>query len=163
MPGRVPPLQTTELLFVTDTDLRHSIRQDMGAINTAVTHAEWKAGTVLPGAAIEALLLWRLNVSPPTDADIRTAITSVLTKAVLKDKPPSDREKWSLSRFIEVAGELTIIKEKTVLAPAFATTIGTLFIRAELGGSEKNATEGQRFWLLPPLSMLWATSHESVM
>jgi hypothetical protein len=115
-PDEFPPAHTTELLFVTDTDLRHSIRQDMGAINRAVTHAEWKAATVLAGAAIEALLLWRLNVSPPTDADISTAITSVLTKGVLKDKPPGDREKWSLSQFVEVAGELTIIKEKTVLA-----------------------------------------------
>ena len=68
-----PPAHTTELSFVTDTDLRYSIQQDMAAINRAVTHAEWKAATVLAGAAIEALLLWRLSLPPPTDGDIRVA------------------------------------------------------------------------------------------
>jgi hypothetical protein len=88
----------------------------MVGINRAVAHAEWKAATVLAGAAIEALLLWRVNVPPPTDADIRAAITSGLKKEVLRDKPSDDRERWSLSQFLEVARELSIIKEKTLSA-----------------------------------------------
>jgi hypothetical protein len=115
-PDEFPHAHTVELLFVTDADLRDSIRQDIGAINRAITHAEWKAATVLAGAAIEALLLWRLSVSPPTDTDINAAITSSITKGALKDKPPVDREKWSLSHFVEIAGELKIINAKTVSA-----------------------------------------------
>ncbi len=115
-PDEFPPAQTAELLFVTDADLRESIRQDMGAINRAVAHAEWKAATVLAGAAIEALLLWRLNAPPPTDAEINRAITSLLAGGTLQGQPPSDREKWSLSQFVEVAGELKIIREKTIIA-----------------------------------------------
>jgi hypothetical protein len=67
----------------------------MAAINRAVTHAEWKAATVLAGAAIEALLLWRLSLPPPTDGDIRVAITSLLKTGLLKDNPSGDRERWS--------------------------------------------------------------------
>ena len=37
-------------------------------------------------------------------------------KEVSKDNPPSDRERWSLSQFVEVASELSLIKEKTLLA-----------------------------------------------
>jgi hypothetical protein len=37
-------------------------------------------------------------------------------KEVLRDKSPDDRERWSLSQFVEVASELSIIKEKTLLA-----------------------------------------------
>jgi hypothetical protein len=85
-PDEFPPADTAELVFVTDADLRHSVRQDMGAINRAVAHAEWKAATVLAGAAIEALLLWRLGVQPPTDSHVSAAITSLLTKGALKDK-----------------------------------------------------------------------------
>jgi hypothetical protein len=56
-PDEFPPAHTVELLFVTDPDLRKSIRQDIGAIDRAIAHAERKAATVLAGAAIEALLL----------------------------------------------------------------------------------------------------------
>jgi hypothetical protein len=115
-PDEFPPPQTTELLFVTDAELRNSIRQDVGAITRAVSHAEWKAATVLAGAAIEALLLWRLSVPPSIDAEIGTAITNLVSKGLLGSRPPNDREKWSLSQFIEVARKMTIIKEKTVLA-----------------------------------------------
>ena len=88
----------------------------MGAINRAVAHAEWKAATVLAGAAIEALLLWRLAAQPPTNAQINAAISSVVTNGNLRKQPDSDRERWSLSEFVEVARELKIIKDKTVSA-----------------------------------------------
>lgn len=113
-PDEFPSAHTTDLLFVTDVELRQSIRQDMGAVNRAVAHAEWKAATVLAGAAIEALLLWRLNVQPPTDA--AAAINKLLTNGTLKDKPPSDLGKWSLSQFVEVTSELKILSNKTVSA-----------------------------------------------
>lgn len=108
-----PPTHTAELLFVTDIELRESIRQDMGAVNRAITHADWKAATVLAGAAIEALLLWRLDVQPPTDVAITAAINNISANGTLKETPPSDREKWSLSQFVEVSCELKVLTEKT--------------------------------------------------
>jgi hypothetical protein len=115
-PDELPPAHTVKLLFVTDPDLRKSIRQDIGAIDRAIAHAEWKAATVLAGAAIEALLLWRLDVPPPTDADITKAINSLLTKGTLTGTLPSNREKWTLSQFVEVTGELKLLSDKTVSA-----------------------------------------------
>jgi hypothetical protein len=111
-----PPAQTTELLFVTDAELRHSIRQDTGAVNRAITNAEWKAATVLSGAAIEALLLWRLTMQPPTEEAITAAIDRARGKGTLQDRPDREREKWSLIHFVEVTGELALIREKTVQA-----------------------------------------------
>jgi hypothetical protein len=56
-PDEFPPPTTTELLFITDPELRGSIRQDVGAATSALNNNEWKAATVLAGAAIEALTL----------------------------------------------------------------------------------------------------------
>jgi hypothetical protein len=113
-PDEFPPAASTELLFVTDADLRTSIRQDVSAIERAVASAEWKAATVLSGAAIEALLLWRLDQSHPTPADVSAAVSSARANGALKKDPPNARDEWSLSQFIEVAGELQIIKRKSV-------------------------------------------------
>ena len=57
-PDENPPASTTELNFISDTDLRTSLRIDIGAVNKALSNCEWKAATVLAGSAIEALLLW---------------------------------------------------------------------------------------------------------
>jgi hypothetical protein len=55
-PDEYPPPTTTELTFIKDAALRENIRRDVGAVNRALNNAEWKAATVLAGAAIEALL-----------------------------------------------------------------------------------------------------------
>ena len=56
-PDQYPPSPTTtELMFITDDALRNSIRGDIGAAERAFANFEWKAATVLAGAAIEALL-----------------------------------------------------------------------------------------------------------
>lgn len=125
-PDEFPPTTKKELLFVTDADLRQSICQDMGAINRAIANAEWKAATVLAGAAIEALLLWRLSLQPPTGPDVAAAIGNLVSKGTLTNKPPSDNEKWSLSQFVEVTGELNILRGKTVLAARLSNSYRNL-------------------------------------
>src|SRR4029077_526461 len=60
-----PPPTTTELLFIKDKALRDSIRQDIGATTRALTNNEWKAATVLAGAAREALWHGRLREPLP--------------------------------------------------------------------------------------------------
>ena len=58
------PKATNELLFVTDPQLRENIRQDIGAVTRAISHAEWKAANILAGAAMEALLHWKRGSLP---------------------------------------------------------------------------------------------------
>jgi hypothetical protein len=60
-PDESPPPNTANLLFINDQQIRDSMRQDIGAANSALQNAEWKAATVLGGAAIEALLHWKLS------------------------------------------------------------------------------------------------------
>jgi hypothetical protein len=59
------------LSFIQHSDLRESIRNDVGAANRALLNCEWKAATVLAGATIEALLHWALSqiAQPPSQLD----------------------------------------------------------------------------------------------
>lgn len=52
-----PASTTAELSFVADGALRDSIRMDMSTAASALHNGEWKAATVMAGAATEALLL----------------------------------------------------------------------------------------------------------
>jgi hypothetical protein len=56
-PDTFPPSSSTSLVFVDDEELPENIRDDVGAIERALSNSEWKAATVLAGSAIEALLL----------------------------------------------------------------------------------------------------------
>jgi hypothetical protein len=56
-PDEHAPPSTSDLAFITDADLRKSVRNDFGAANRALNNSEWKGATVLAGSVIEALLL----------------------------------------------------------------------------------------------------------
>ena len=61
---------TAGLNFVTNAALRDRIRLDISAATSAYQNAEWKAATVLAGAAAEALLLCvfrRAILTTPTE------------------------------------------------------------------------------------------------
>jgi len=115
-PDEYPPPATAELLFVGDVALRDNLRGDMGAVNRALAHAEWKAATVLAGSAIEALLHWKLVQSPPTAATISSAVAN-RRMAQPKSNDPDD---WSLQHFIGVAEEMGIIRPETVVETKLA-------------------------------------------
>jgi hypothetical protein len=88
-----PPRTTTELSFITDPDLRENIRRDIGAIDRSIANAEWKAANVLAGAAIEALLHWRLGLEPPTSAQIGSAVATLVNNSGMKDPKTLDRDR----------------------------------------------------------------------
>jgi hypothetical protein len=90
-----PPPATADLLFIVDVELRENIRRDIGAIERALANAEWKAANVLAGSAIEALLHWRLNQSPPTSAEIAAATGALVTSGRMQKPKTSDRDDWS--------------------------------------------------------------------
>jgi hypothetical protein len=114
-----PPASTTELLFIKDDELRENIRRDIGATNRALNNAEWKAATVLAGAAIEALLHWRLQEPSPGELAIQSAIQKLVAECTLR-KPNANRDFWGLDEFIKVARKLNLIKPDTAIAAGLA-------------------------------------------
>jgi hypothetical protein len=107
------PAGTAELSFIANQQFRESMRLDIGAVNTALLNAEWKAATVLGGAAIEALLHWKLSELQTNGADIRAAKTKAKDSGKLRILPPTDLNRWVLIEFISVAHELGVIEERT--------------------------------------------------
>jgi hypothetical protein len=114
-PDESPAPGTEELRFITDADLRTNLRNDIGAINLALSNGEWKAATVLAGSAIEALLLWALQQRP--QAEITIATTTLQTARTLTSTVPADLEDWVLHQYTEVAVQLGAI------GPATATEV----------------------------------------
>jgi len=137
-----PPAGTAELSFIADQQFRESMRLEIGAINSALQNAEWKAATVLGGAAVEALLHWKLSELQTNGADIMTAKAKAVSSGKLQTSPPTDLNRWVLSEFISVARELGVIEERTfkqsdtardyrnLIHPGYAARSGQLCNRA---------------------------------
>jgi hypothetical protein len=125
-PDEYRPSSAAEFLFIKDAELRESIRSDTGAVNRALSNAEWKAATVLAGATIEALLHWRLREPSPGDAAIQSAIATLLSSGTFNSKPHRDIDFWTLSQFIEVAAHLSLIKSDTSTASRLAQNFRNL-------------------------------------
>jgi hypothetical protein len=96
---QTPSAATTELVFITDVALRDTIRLDISTATSGLHNGEWKAATVLAGAAAEALLLWSVTNAPGL--------------ANLAQKPNGSPEGWSLGELIAAATALTLIKPNT--------------------------------------------------
>jgi hypothetical protein len=109
-PDEFPSVSTSELMFIEDTDLRHSLRNDLSAINRAMTNSEWKAATVLAGSVVESLLLWKI------DRDHAKAMAT----NYLKGKTRRTIDRWDLHDYIEVAKELQLIDERTAILASLA-------------------------------------------
>jgi hypothetical protein len=123
-PDDYPPPSTTELLFIKDDDARESIRSDVGATYRALNNNEWKAATVLGGAAIEALLHWRLAQPNPTPTEILAAVSNL--KMAANFNAPSSQDDWVLYQFIAVGEELKLIKPDTAKATDLARSFRNL-------------------------------------
>lgn len=121
-PDEYPPPTTSELSFISDTDLRDSIRRDLGAAHRAFANSEWKASIVLAGAAIEALLLWKLREPPRTKEEVLDAAKAGSERNELDN----DINKWGLEKYILVAERLGIIKGDTPTAARLAQNFRNL-------------------------------------
>jgi hypothetical protein len=117
-PDEYPPPSTADLQFIKDQELRDSIRLDVGTAHEALHNGEWKAATVLAGAAIEALLHWRLGQLPL--AERNKSISAAVSQGKLDQKPRGNLDRWTLEQFIVVAGQLDLIKTNTVAAANLA-------------------------------------------
>jgi len=107
-PDEAPAVGTKELSFITDVDLRESIRLDMSAANTNLVQGEWKGATVLAGSATEALLLWKIQ-----EHNKQKPGTLAAALAAIPQKLSPDPEDWVLHQYITVALQLKIITPET--------------------------------------------------
>jgi hypothetical protein len=88
------------------------IRLDISTATSALHNGEWKAATVLAGAAVEALLLWAIKNS------------SAFSK--LASRPPGAPENWTLGQYITVATALSLIARSTAQQLALAQNFRNL-------------------------------------
>jgi hypothetical protein len=113
-PDESPSLGTTTLMFITDADLRESIRLDISAANRDAANGEWKGATVLAGSASEAMLLWAIrDAESRANGTISSAITALLAAGMLPQRPDSNAERWTFTELIEVARQVAVIEEDT--------------------------------------------------
>jgi|SRR6516162_5431540 len=106
-PDESPSPSTAELLFITDTSLRESIRNDISAAGNALHDGLWKAATVLAGAAAEALLRWAITErKSPTEVEAARV-------AVIPAPRSTDPDQWDLNGYIMVAEKLGLIDGET--------------------------------------------------
>jgi hypothetical protein len=112
-PDEAAPARTAGLEFISEFPVRASMRLEIGAANSALQNAEWKAATVLGGAAIEALLHWRLSEPQTKSVDLVDGRAKAAASARLKKSPDSNLDNWALADFIAVARELNAIEEET--------------------------------------------------
>jgi hypothetical protein len=111
-PDESPAPSTSELTFISDPDLKSNLRNDIGAVNRALSNGEWKAATVLAGSVIEALLLWALQQRSPEE--VTSAVTTLRNSGALTGIQANGQlEKWRLHEYVEVAEEIGIIKRET--------------------------------------------------
>jgi hypothetical protein len=97
--------QHAELTFIGEEAVRVSIEVDVGGAYRALHHGEWKATNILAGAAIEALLYWRL-------AQWKKEARSKAQRA------PSRKSfsEWNLADLIAVSQDLKILNDKQTTA-----------------------------------------------
>lgn len=103
----VIPASVVELTFITDTVLRESIREDIAAAEAAFVSRQWKSATVMAGAAIEALLLWKIREFDA--ADIAAAASATKLKDYYSQPLSADPDNWTLEAYRQVALKLKII------------------------------------------------------
>lgn len=108
-PDEAPSQASSELSFIADANLRSNLRNDVGAVNRALSNGEWKAATVLAGSAIEALLLWALQQQPAST--VTSAAAALVSQGSLNSNPNANLEKWNLHEYTEVALHLGLIRD----------------------------------------------------
>jgi len=123
-PDESPSPAAVGLDFISDTDLRASLRSDLGAINGALSNSEWKAATVLAGSAIEALLLCGLQSRPA--AVVTAAVATLVANRTLQRQPAAALESWDLHEYIEVSASLGIVSAQTATQARLAKDLRNL-------------------------------------
>jgi len=123
-PDQNPAPATTQLNFITDAALSANLRNDIGAVDRALSDGEWKGATVLAGSTIEAILLWDLQNR--RIANVPAAVTTLVANHTFTAAPSANLEDWSLHHYTEVAAQLGIITAETAIEVRLAKNFRNL-------------------------------------
>ncbi len=117
LPDEAPATAESELPFIADARIRHSIRTDMSNADRALGNGEWKAATVLAGAVIEALLLWAITQRSAADVEaaakaweLAASSQSVPFSQSVRSKAPDE---WHIREYVAMAFHLMEITKGT--------------------------------------------------
>jgi hypothetical protein len=109
LPDEAADARVDPLPFVTDPELKASLRVDIEGVNSALDHGEWKNASIMAGAVVEALLLDALLSKAASDP---AAWTAAEGKIGGKCKGRA-LEEWDLHHLTLVAEELGLIEPDT--------------------------------------------------
>lgn len=112
-PDDIPSPSTTELAFISDVDLRASIRLDISNATDALGSNEFKSATVLAGAGLEAMLLWAIQQEPAQASAAALARARALGATGITNADPLH---WDLGAYVFVARDLGLIGDATATA-----------------------------------------------
>lgn len=111
---------THGLEFIRDVPLRASIRKDLGQSRRALDRGDYKAATVLAGAAVEALLLHAIEPVAVEDREAARARWAARSRRPEDATPPkalpSSLEDWKLVHLIWIARCAGVISEEAAAA-----------------------------------------------
>lgn len=111
-PDQIPKPSTAELLFISDVDLRESIRLDISVSNQSFVNGDWKSTTILSGSAIEAILLDQLQTRKSPHV-IKAAVSKLKVLGELSNKLGNSIDSWNLDSMLKVAREVQLIRLST--------------------------------------------------
>jgi hypothetical protein len=123
-PDQTPLHTVNEMMFIDDPDLRANIRIDIGNSEQAFIHNNWKAATVLAGAVVETLLLWKLRQFK--NDEISKAVQNALDKKELDKQPPTDMDMWGLPQLIIVSKMLNLVDKDAAVQAGLAQNFRNL-------------------------------------
>lgn len=132
-PDEHSPPPHAELSFIEPAALRESIRIDVGGAYRAIQHDEWKAASILGGAAIEALLYWRLGV------------VTKIGREKAESAPSKQFSDWNLSDMISVAKDLGILTDKQAIAATLAKGYRNLIHPGVAARQSENCTRSTAY------------------
>jgi hypothetical protein len=108
-PDELPPEDIAGLDFIEDLGQRSDLRLDIARIRDSFIRGDWKSATVLAGAAIEALLLWKI-IREGHEIWKAAAEKAKISKWVKDGKDPNH---WELEDYLKVAKEARFIGDAT--------------------------------------------------
>jgi hypothetical protein len=147
-----PASSGVSLGFIANPKTRDSISREIGSIESALRNGEWKAATVLAGAAIEALLLWRLEQF--TQEERTEAISRSVTARTLKHRPKTNLLEWTLAEMIETAAQLDILRSNTVTEARQCKDFRNLIHPGRVLASEAECDRGTAFSAVAALDFI---------
>ena len=142
-PDDFPASSAINLGFIADSKTRDSISSEIGSVESALRNGEWKAATVLAGAAIEALLLYRLCQF--TQEERNEAVNCCLHTKALGHRPKPDPLEWTLPEMIETAAQLSLLRSNTLTEARQCKNFRNLIHPGRVLASEAKCNRGTAF------------------